>query len=1592
MKKMLAFILTFALLITAFAVLGTIGVSAEVNPGQATLKLRETFKNDLVDTFEMENDGHLGIPVVLTTFVRNSVTANGASILYVVGHKEERMGTDTDEEIIEDMLAEGYSVTVLDYLDNPKAVGNEFAWSAHKIFCGDFKAGSYTKGYERKKYNNIYFVPAGCRVAREIYYYSLDTMARNGTNEFILWMWNEYYAGPDGMKKKSNGEDLPYAETIDDLIKPDGSKMDFDLRMDIVYPANPKDTVPVFTLASSSETRNSSFANANRPYFSIALLQGYAAVIYDHEYIPMSRDDHYGYYGNYTIKPSSFNLSYTSANAVHSAAIRRVRYLSEQFGYDADYICAFGFSKSNEGVVTLANKNHEQMGEVGDFAEQFTEGKDPDGYQGEQPWLTYEGTNEPISSNITVAYSGAGAGIGDYHEKLINENSVPIIGSAGTEDTMGSVKANIPKVIKFFESHPEIESDFLVAQGLGHNPAFGYDSEKQIEMFNEIWTYIDNHTKAAYSEVAPEVLWATPQSNIVHDSFNGPVTIKFSRAMDVDSVKENVKVIRVTDGKVMSGEWEVLHGGTTFKFNSSMIINGASYRIDVSAETKAKDGVAFGVPYQKTFTISGDSLLAASKDTYVSSANPDKNFGAEELVKVKNNDTEKANALVSFKNENGFSNVTKALLLLDRNGYKASRVQIYGTDNFDENTVTYNTAPENGQLITEADVLSQLTYVDVTDYIKNVQGDTVNLAFETEKEEVYSYYDFKGSNSNNFAYDTDYRFGGPGGKLVYSTEGMNDNGSLLITNRAEPDVRIKMLKSFGTTTLTQEHLGKTLKASFWIKPTGDASLAVVGMYAKSLVSGVKQENFEVVPGEWNYLEYFVTVDQNMIDNNYCAVTIRTDTRNDFYLDDFSSELLAGDLEFVSKEYSGDEPKFSATLILNVDKVDTLNADTAVIGNGTDADSVLDEDANIAGISKENIDNTVKGYIKFPITEFDLSSDTLSLDLSVKSDKTADFSVYGVLDDDSRFAENFTSGITWNNAYANEIDGNSVDESKTVLIGTKSVTGTQSISLNVTDYVKTMADKGYGAVTFIIVKNNGGTEKIVTFEKMDSFDSYSASSQMAGNFVGIAADPVNPNNSVLYIEKSGSDSNRYNQRISIEGVIKSDNNFTEADLGKTYTVSFDFYAVAPEGTASVGNYCRISHPGDNTINGAASAVTVYPRPNLVNEWYTLTFSFEITEKRLGNTVTAIGIGSGAGATGIYIDNIVVKEVAGNMTVDSTTLKLGNGTKTVSPALITAVSAEQKDKAMGALSGNINIVKTADKGGNALRKTYAQFDKSEHLHINSAELSFNVAEPIAGKKVNLYLLNNDITIGELTWNGAYANDTMSNGMLNNLAIGGGAVATVELTEETEYTVDISKYISDFEGSKTLTAVFTSADNQEKIQLSNIELDLLFNMYDNSVENPEMLSPIVNENGVILAVDSKYRVDHAIEKVEFYVDSQAVGGEIINGEVTKTTVKTLDEGEYTAYAVVTYVDGTIVTSDAVDFVVEKQEPEVVYGDLDENGKVDTGDLAALKLFLAGASSEDEVNIANADADGNGKVDTGDLAALKLFLAGASDKLGPQ
>lgn len=98
-----------------------------------------------------------------------------------------------------------------------------------------------------------------------------------------------------------------------------------------------------------------------------------------------------------------------------------------------------------------------------------------------------------------------------------------------------------------------------------------------------------------------------------------------------------------------------------------------------------------------------------------------------------------------------------------------------------------------------------------------------------------------------------------------------------------------------------------------------------------------------------------------------------------------------------------------------------------------------------------------------------------------------------------------------------------------------------------------------------------------------------------------------------------------------------------------------------------------------------------------------------------------------------------------------------------------------------------------------------------------------------------------------------------------------------------------------------------------------------------------------------------------------------ELDTGELSILGYDNTVAGEQTVY----FVYGGYMFEGSITFVNK------VAGDCNNDGIVNTSDLAILKLYLAGVEVED-FSEAGADVDGNGAVETKDMAQLKLTLAG--------
>ena len=293
------------------------------------------------ETQTVSDDGYIGIPVEISVYysgndgdiVHGEVIDATPVVVYVVNTNTERIGTDSDANIIKSMLERGYIVAVLDYLNDERAATPDLDWSIQKLRA-TLTAGTYfsSAGLPSGKYNNNMVVPAGYNIEFNLVYWEIDKHSNAGTLEFIVDVWNEdmrtvtndkgeltkgkkiipwvdengnrkaTQAGPDGTEPvwyadengtavdQENGTYIMVkhtkALTITDCVKPDGTPIDLNLYMHVTYPTNPGYDVPVMALSCSNEHLASGTQTQDRPQLTGFAFSGYAAVTFDHGYGP----------------------------------------------------------------------------------------------------------------------------------------------------------------------------------------------------------------------------------------------------------------------------------------------------------------------------------------------------------------------------------------------------------------------------------------------------------------------------------------------------------------------------------------------------------------------------------------------------------------------------------------------------------------------------------------------------------------------------------------------------------------------------------------------------------------------------------------------------------------------------------------------------------------------------------------------------------------------------------------------------------------------------------------------------------------------------------------------------------------------------------------------------------------------------------------------------------------------------------------------------------------------------------------------------------------------------------------------------------
>ena len=614
--------------------------------------------NDYIQggTQSFADDGYIGIPYEITVYYDASKGAtkpgyNGTNaILYIVNSYSERIGTDSDTNIIKSMLDRGYVVAVLDYKWNAKAVSPGLEYSIQKIRT-KLRMGTFFKDktlFPSGEYFENHAVPAGHNITVNDVFYEIDKHGTDGTIERIVHVWNEDFRGvkrntiikwvdEDGNRKTTqNGYDgsspVWYADaagktvdnengqyikieytkamTITDCVQKDGSPLDFNLYMHIVYPTNPQNDVPVMILASSSEHMTSGTATESRPYLTGYALNGYAVAVYDFEYVPMSRNDSYGYFSGdqslgITGQNGTFALGSYNRGNYNTAAVRYLRYLSitdhDTYSFDNDKFGLYGNSKggfqtflgaaalresatvndfggSVSALETYIDKkvatflNDAYIGATDpitgihtqyDGNSRYQNGKTEDIIKGSyvvdggemQPWLTYTDENgvvREIPSGVQWVYSSCG---GTTIQEW--EGHSPVFTAANYYDNFGSGYSTHNYLENLFRIY-DIPSLFFEAP-LQHDVISGLDVNYGVDGYDALF----KHTAYYLKDTPVSVVYTTPANGDAGVKTTDGIMIRFYGPVYESEI--NKVVVKDANGNVADGTW--VSGGNGFRFD-----------------------------------------------------------------------------------------------------------------------------------------------------------------------------------------------------------------------------------------------------------------------------------------------------------------------------------------------------------------------------------------------------------------------------------------------------------------------------------------------------------------------------------------------------------------------------------------------------------------------------------------------------------------------------------------------------------------------------------------------------------------------------------------------------------------------------------------------------------------------------------------------------------------------------------------------------------------------------------------------------------------------------------------------------------------
>ncbi len=521
-------------------------------------------------------------------------------IVYVMNHGYPRIGQEPDASILADMIDDEYIVITVDFINDGNAVSPYFDKDLHDIYKAvygvEFTSLLLDINLLPSSKYECYFIPAGSRIVRDLVYFELDKHGSYGTIERVMDKYNTYVVPTFGV--------APVTDP-DDMVNPDGSPIDYKLYMDVIYPSQPSEDLPLmFWNCTSPDRKQVSNPSNYRIHFGGLAMRGYAIALIDHCYNPLARNDSYGYFSSYTLEDWNGLKSET-------AAMRFIRMNADTWGIDATRIGGVGHSKGTYTLTRLSDPDHESP----DQEEYYSFSGFPDGSPEPQPWQGY-------SSLITASHQSMGNGT--RRTSLVTSENVPTLIACGQYDEYNQWLV-FPELVGTYESLNANHQAFWMVDR-GHELPYGYNAERDFDMYDMWHAFFDAYMKPG---TAPKVMYINPRdgktgvgslagyinsipetSLLPADAYDfvsptDPITVSFVPAMDAATIVTGggIEVVKVSDGSPVAGSWTGIQKNSTFIFTpAGHLEENTAYRVTVTTNVKSDAGVNLDTAKVSEFT------------------------------------------------------------------------------------------------------------------------------------------------------------------------------------------------------------------------------------------------------------------------------------------------------------------------------------------------------------------------------------------------------------------------------------------------------------------------------------------------------------------------------------------------------------------------------------------------------------------------------------------------------------------------------------------------------------------------------------------------------------------------------------------------------------------------------------------------------------------------------------------------------------------------------------------------------------------------------------------------------------------------------